>query len=113
MKYEKFKRQICLDFDGVIHRYSRGWKGGDIYDPPMDGALEGIRRLIEQHYTIVILTARKKCEHRKIKLWLKTHFGRYLADRMSVTNIKPPAVMYIDDRAYRFTNWTDVVNLFV
>ena len=34
---------ICLDFDGVIHSYTSGWKGAAVIpDPPVPGALEFI-----------------------------------------------------------------------
>lgn len=29
---------ISIDFDGVIHQYSKGWQNGEIYDPPIRGA---------------------------------------------------------------------------
>jgi len=36
---------LCLDFDGVIHSYSSGWKGADVIpDPPVPGAFDFIRR---------------------------------------------------------------------
>lgn len=29
------KKTIVFDFDGVIHRYSKGWQNGSIYDKPV------------------------------------------------------------------------------
>jgi hypothetical protein len=34
---------VWWDFDGVLHRYSRGWHDGTIYDRPMPGAVDAIR----------------------------------------------------------------------
>src|SRR5690348_3599913 len=35
---------ICVDFDGVVHSYSSGWKGVSVIpDPPVPGAIEWIR----------------------------------------------------------------------
>ncbi len=57
------KQTIAVDFDGVIHRYSRGWQDGSIYDPPVDGAVEALERL-HHRYKVVIFTTRVNPEMR-------------------------------------------------
>ena len=39
------KKTIVFDFDGVIHRYSKGWQDGNIYDKPTKGIKETIEIL--------------------------------------------------------------------
>lgn len=49
---------LCLDFDGVIHSYTSGWKGPRaIVDPPVPGALEWIARALE-HFEVCIYSSR-------------------------------------------------------
>ena len=50
-------KTIAVDFDGVIHQYSRGWQDGTIYDPPLPGALEALATLMET-YAVFIHTTR-------------------------------------------------------
>lgn len=38
---------LAVDFDGAVHRYSRGRHDGTIYDPPIPGALNGLRQLMD------------------------------------------------------------------
>lgn len=52
------QKVICVDFDGVIHRYSKGWQDGAIYDPPMKGAKEELKRLVSKDYKVIIVTTR-------------------------------------------------------
>src|SRR5690606_42044179 len=42
-------KTVAVDFDGVIHAYSRGWQDGSIYDEPVPGAVDGLRQLMEQY----------------------------------------------------------------
>ena len=35
-------KTIAVDFDGFIHKYSKGWHDGSIYDEPVEGAAEAL-----------------------------------------------------------------------
>ena len=112
----KYKKTICIDFDGVIHRYSRGWQGGEVYDAPIEGTREAMKWLVSEGYKVVILTARlqpkyKDTEEQKAKMvrWLKEN-GFFLNSHYhEITNNKPSAIAYIDDQAVRFqNNWDEI-----
>lgn len=102
---------LGVDFDGVIHRYSKGWQDGSIYDGPMPGALGGLNRLMEAE-PVFIHTAR---DVGQVAAWLLDrgfsvrvgHDGAFWNEkgRILVTNRKLPARAYLDDRAVLFTSW--------
>ena len=106
------EKTICVDFDGVLHRYSEGYKDGTIYDGEKAGAGTAIRKLISSGYEVVVFTARQPEQFKQIRTWLKVFVGEEYALKLEVTNIKPPAIAYIDDRAIRFTNWDDMLKYF-
>src|SRR4051812_24022567 len=87
---------VCLDFDGVLHAYSKGWADGTIYDPPVPGAVAAVRSIVEAGYKVVVCTCREPVED--VQVWLSRNFRLTL----EVTNRKPAAFVYIDDRALRF-----------
>lgn len=94
------KKTIVFDFDGVIHKYSKGWQGIDnIYDEPVEGIKEVIEEL-RKDYEVVIVSTRtaNKDGETAIKQWL----DKYGIVVDGVQKEKPPAVMYIDDRAINF-----------
>ena len=106
---------IAVDFDGVIHGYSRGWGRGTIYDPPVDGALDALRALMED-YAVFIHTSR---DPQQVATWLLSYGFTVSTDDVGVkfwdergglliTNRKLPALAYIDDRAIRFESWDQV-----
>lgn len=97
------KKTVCLDFDGVLHAYSRGWADGTVYDGPMPGAVEAVQKLSERH-KLVVQTTRENLD--EVRAWLE----RYGFPSMEVTNKKPPAVLYIDDRALRFESWEQAMS---
>jgi len=106
-QYQERKSVIAFDFDGVIHRYSKKWYDGTIYDEPIKGSQEALRQLSNK-YKVVIVTSRTPIKD--IKQWLS--FWDF--DEYEVTNQKIPALAYIDDRAIRFEgNWDTILNYFV
>jgi hypothetical protein len=104
----RLRRTVCLDFDGVLHSYRSGWCGATIIpDPPIHGTREAVARLREQYCVVVYSTRCHSEEGRKaVKNWLQRH--DIAVD--DVCEHKPPALVYVDDRAIRFRgDWSDVL----
>lgn len=105
--------QIGIDFDGVIHKNSKGFYDGTIYDDPIEGVEEALKAIAKK-YTIVIYTAKAKADRPLVDgktgavlvlEWLQKHnLAQYIS---AVTAEKPRAVAYIDDKGVRFTDWQD------
>ena len=92
---------IAVDFDGVIHGYSEGYKDGSIYDKPIAGAFQNLEKLIDKGFKVVIYTTREN--HEDIKKWFKKE--EWTREVPEITNKKPLALAYIDDRAIHFNSW--------
>jgi hypothetical protein len=97
---------IALDFDGVLSDYT-GWKGYLApFDPPVSGAIEAIRDYQDAGLTVAIYTSRADSHASVIRLeqWL-TQYGleKKRISQLEITNKKPPALIYLDDRAMLFT----------
>ena len=104
-------KRISIDFDTVIHKYSKGLSDGSIYDEPVENAIEGLKRLSKAGFEVIVFTSKTvfgEKRNREIKRWLK----KYGLD-LKVTSIKLPSLAYIDNRAIRFTNWKDIVSYFI
>ena len=107
-------KTLAIDFDGVLHRYSKGWQGGKIYDPPIEGAVEAYFKLMDEGYNLIVFTTRENLDD--VRQWMHKHFD--FEKRIGhfwepiITNKKPMALAYIDDRAVRFTNWEDIKKRF-
>lgn len=107
-----YQKTIAIDFDGVIHAYSEGWKDGSIYDGPVPYSIHSMKKLMARGYKLVIFTCRAETEEgtNSVYKWL----CKYEIDvsLIEVTDKKPKAIAYIDDRGIRFTNWHDILNYF-
>ena len=111
--YPDEEKNIAVDFDGVIHKNSKGYYDGTIYDDPIPGSYEALKKLSET-YDVVIFTAKAKPDRGLVNgktgtqlvwEWLKEHrMDKFVT---KVTAEKPRAVQYIDDKAVKFTSWND------
>ncbi len=99
-------KRLLVDFDNVIHDAKSGWLEGIIYGGLIEGAKEKIELLQKSGFEVIVFTAREDTV--TVKEWLYKN-----GLELEVTNIKLPALAYIDDRAIRFTNWEDIVKYFI
>lgn len=103
---------LCLDFDGVIHSYTSGWKGADVIpDPPVDGAIAFMLGALRE-FDVVIFSSRSNqagglsamqdwLQHHAGQCWYESPDGPGLESVRFVIE-KPPALVTIDDRALTF-----------
>lgn len=112
--------KIAIDFDGVLHGYSKGYQDGEIYDPPVPGAAEAMKKMKEQGHYLYIFTTRtnkifkkkgdgkdEKYQENQIKEWMAKYDIPY--DKIWTFG-KPMADLFIDDRAINFAgNWDDTI----
>jgi len=120
---------LCLDFDGVINPYSRGWQNGVLYE---DDVVPGFFEWAEQAtklFRVTIYSSRSKTEDGKhdMRLWMvgraiEAGFNPTVTDTgalrllnartanlilLDFAHEKPPAFLTIDDRAVQFRgDWT-------
>lgn len=58
-----FVPTFCLDFDGVIHSYTSGWKGSDVIpDEPVPGAFDFIREAMDSEVQVVVFSSRSHAD---------------------------------------------------
>ena len=122
---------LCLDFDGVCHSYTSGWKGADtIPDDPVPGLFEFLADA-SQHFEIDIFSSRSNQEGglQAMKQWflnkyVEWHTAKFPGDSVMIAKDqavamidkvwkfpteKPPAFLGIDDRVLTFTgNWPSI-----
>jgi hypothetical protein len=115
---------LCLDFDGVIHSYTSGWKGDTIIpDPVVPGFFEWAEQAA-QHFTLVVYSSRSKNPeaitamqvwlYEQRKIW-RVNGGMHTIEEplsFEFASEKPAAFVTIDDRAITFTGtWPDIETL--
>ena len=115
------QKRAMIDLDKTIHKYTKGYGDGTIYDDPISGAKQAIDWLKNNGYEIVIFTTRaspgnavevggdESKEIAKVQSWLKHHDIYY--DK--ITSDKLNADFYIDDKAIPIHNgnWDAVLKV--
>ena len=105
-------KTIALDFDGVLHAYTSGWKGPEVIpDPPVEGMAELCRALVGMGFRLVVMSSRAKYPSapEAISAWL--HYHGF--PQMAITSEKVPAELYVDDRGFRFNGDVNELAAFV
>lgn len=104
------KKTICIDFDGVIHDYSKGWQGDDVFGSMIPNADLGTKALKKQGFTIIIFTTRPKTD--ALVKWLKDN--KIVYDYINENPSQPKkssgkliADVYLDDRGITFRGTWD------
>lgn len=99
------KPNVGVDFDGVLHSYEPPPPGGEPTlnedDPPVEGAIDWLLD-VARYFYVYVFSSFANTEERQLQMstWLTTH--GFFGIPYTITNEKPPAVAYIDDRAIPF-----------
>lgn len=100
-----FKPTICIDFDGVIHSYEKGWQEGVIYGEVVPGFFEWMERA-KHMFTLVVYSSRSKDPKQldEMDYWLRKRYYDVSDQPLPLTfaHEKPAAFLTIDDRAVLF-----------
>lgn len=105
---------LCIDFDGVIHSYERGWQDGEIYGHVVTGFFEWAEKA-KEHFRLMIYSSRSKTDdgviamgkwlHEQRRAWrIRTEYPNNGPEptEFEITHEKPAAFLTIDDRAICF-----------
>lgn len=124
---------LCLDFDGVCHSYTSGWKGADVIpDPPVPGMFMFLIKAVP-HFEIMVYSSRSgqpggiEAMHAWfVERYMRWHNeetgpGDLISEKAATRNVdalvqfpteKPPAMVGIDDRVLTFSGtWPAVEEL--
>jgi len=115
----QIQKTLVLDFDGVIHKGSKGFHDGTVYDDPVKGTADALR-ILSSKYRLIILSCKAdpkrpliggKTGVQLIWEWLDKHdFSQYIED---VTHEKVRAKYYIDDKGITFESWSQILEILI
>ena len=95
---------LAIDFDGVIHDFKHPIEGRRM-GAPIQGTKETLDKFKLKGYKIIVFTVWGDTKGRKT---ISDFMNYYKLPFDEVTNIKPQADYYIDDKAIKFENWESI-----
>ena len=118
---------LCLDFDGVLHSYTNGWKGADVIpDEPVAGAMAFLVKASES-FEVHIFSSRSNQPGgiKAMQEWVAHHLVGHVPgheptmraigftiETLKWPTEKPAAFVTIDDRAIQFDGtWPGIPEL--
>ena len=115
--FEADENNLAIDFDGVLHKFDKGYYDGTCYGEPIEDSLYALN-ILSKKYNIIIFSS--KClpdrplvngltGRELIIEWLQKHdVLKYVKE---ITHVKPRAKYYIDDKAIEFkNNWKYIID---
>ena len=111
-------KTVIIDIDGVLVDFDNCTEGCDYSGyphtinlrrdkcPEMDGAKEALSVFKNMGLTIILVTSRVEEERDVTVKWLEDHDLLY----DSLVMGKPRGIIYIDDLAYKFTDWNETLH---
>ena len=113
--FQEQKNNIAIDFDGVIHDDHMGFHDGTIYGSIIPNSKAALAKL-SKNFNLILFTAKAKPDRplvnnksgsELVRDWLiKNEISDYISE---ITSEKPRALIYIDDKGFRFENWEDTL----
>ena len=95
---------IAVDYDRTLHDMDHPVPGRRM-GPPMPGAKEAMEQLRRNGHTIIVHTARPADRHHVVREWM----NYWQIPFSEITNIKPNADLFIDDKAVTYTSWPELM----
>ena len=95
-------KPLSIDFDGTLHDVDTPLVGKRM-GAPIPGAVDAMNELEERGFGLIIYTLRAKTQagRQVVEDWLDYYDIPY----SNVTDRKPDAAAYIDNKAIRFKDW--------
>ena len=95
---------LAIDFDGVIHDYKNPIEGRKM-GAPIVGTRDALLSFRQRGHKIIVFSVWADISKRKV---ISDFMNYYRLPFDSITNIKPDADFYIDDKAIRFSSWSNI-----